>query len=84
MSEPTFGKWLSIETAPRDGRWIMAGAATDYDVIGGHSWWVGTARFDFPDDDTPELMVASGYYKGPIDATHWMPLPPAPEGDHGA
>lgn len=71
--------WRPIEEAPKDGRWFMVGAPSDYDVIGNNPWWVGTARFEFPFDNTPELMIASGYDKGPVFATHFRPLPSPPE-----
>ncbi len=73
-------QWRPIEEAPRDTRWFLAGCPTEYDVYGGSKFWAGTARFEYPTDDHPELMRANGYDAGPTHATHFMPLPPPPKG----
>ena len=71
-------EWKPIETAPKDGRWFLAGMATEYDVVGGATFWAGTARFEYDYDTAPEIMFADGYYGPTIYPTHWMPLPTSP------
>ena len=72
-------EWKTIDSAPRDGRWFLAGCPTSYDVVGGNGFWCGTARYELPDDEDPEIMFSSGYYGPVVSATHWLPLPSPPE-----
>lgn len=69
-------KWLSIETAPKDGTSVIV--SSDSGVVGEAQfhehedgwWWAG---FD-PTD----------YVDGRLDAaTHWMPLPSPPADSEG-
>ena len=66
--------WQPIETAPRDGSWIItAGGGADFgmpmkwcDRVG--AWECDALMLEDWDDQ------AEGYSR----PTHWMPLPPAP------
>ena len=64
-------RWQPIETAPRDGRWVMTINVTRYGGISDMvqklpsiAWWNGAAWNDGEDDLMPP--------------THWMPLPDPP------
>ena len=91
MSTPqttAFGVWQSIETAPRDGTWILL-----YDPMTSALIYSGCydARFDSkwdPEKDEMEYVgqwtnyhvESFGYEEHQILApTHWMPLPPPPQ-----
>lgn len=66
MSKPK-SQWQPIETAPRDGtRVIVAGGTL-------HSWPT-TAEYD----EGWRILMASDYVEHP---SHWMPIPPLPEGE---
>ena len=74
MSEPKFGEWQPIETAPKDGSLIMIGR------LG----WAMPARWRFYE------TLGSGYWvfsnnqhikKTDSQPTHWMPLPEPPNAD---
>ncbi len=71
-------EWKPIESAPRDGRWFLGAVKSRYDVLGESEWWMGTVRFDLPDDTGPELMRPDGYEVTEVYLTHWMPLPEPP------
>ena len=76
--------WHPIETAPKDGTYVLiTGGAPGYG-------WDGR-RHDFP---TPPCVVAaflepqwqfayydSGFYGIWINPTHWMPVPPPPSAE---
>ncbi len=75
MSAPTFGEWLPIETAPKDGTSILL-----------HGSWSGEIGCDVPIASTVgfwsyDEWVASitDYYSVSANPTHWMPLPPPPK-----
>lgn len=65
-------EWSPIETAPKEGSWIILGKPNHNEVLLGfwhrlhNSWW-GQGG-------------SEGQWKKWQDATHWMPLPPPPEG----
>lgn len=66
------GEWRPIETAPRDGRWVL----------------IGGPKMPIPLVATPKLDSVDGWFApidavyGPncqgVEATHWMPLPDPP------
>lgn len=61
-------KWQPIETAPRDAVEVLGYQATEGDWKGRMevcSRWVGNCWMG----------------SGGLIATHWMPLPPPPQGD---
>lgn len=55
--------WQPIETAPKDGREVLAG-------FQGQFKWVSFIAFATPDGVYRDCFA---------DPTHWMPLPPAPQ-----
>lgn len=63
-------EWQDIETAPKDGRWILAvvsGFIPDVVHWDGHyGWWTG--QDDFIEGECDEMWRP----------THWQPLPPPP------
>lgn len=65
-------QWQPIETAPRDGEWIMA-------------YWptMGIGMFPFVVFWDEGWEPASHYARdyGEVYPTHWMPLPPPPTPD---
>lgn len=66
-------KWQPIETAPKDGTWILV---TGWD--GGYpnqKRYYCTCRYDKDYDSFCE----SSDYHWLKDFTHWMPLPDSPE-----
>lgn len=65
-------EWQPIETAPKDGSWVIA-LLKDGDICRAAAFefyrkivW-GTGR-----------VVGMNCYPETVDATHWMPLPPPP------
>ena len=84
-AEPLFGIWQPIETAPKDGTWVLAistpegrplslchdsSAETFYD-------WMSDSFFsggwtDYTNDGPPY------HHTTRHEPTHWMPLPPNP------
>lgn len=67
-------QWLPIESAPRDGSWVVLGRAGHDAVLLAfwhrlHSAWWGQGGGD-------------GSWKKWQQATHWMPLPAPPEASH--
>ncbi len=71
-------QWQPIETAPKDGTSILV---VDHGgTVREAGWW---DRW-YGDTSNPGWMIANcdeeyGIY---VAATHWMPLPPPPGGDH--
>ena len=83
-------EWKPIETAPKDGTWIMAWRGSA--MVGCMEPLVFVSWLDgiwcWPDDvediyDDPfgvwERMDATGDFFHSNEFTHWMPLPAAPE-----
>lgn len=61
-------EWQPIETAPKDGQWVLGWAP---------GWLVvSMAWFHVPGKVAPHWTT--GRNERPIKATHWMPLPPPP------
>lgn len=75
------GQWLPIESAPKDGTYVLLGAA----ACGGA--WVGKYEEVYQSGYRPEnpwqsMMLNTWHLpvKYPyLIPTHWMPLPPAPD-----
>lgn len=67
MSE-AWPKWRPIETAPKDGTLVII-----YDPRSHRAYACG---FEFG-------IWQTGVWdsRGPVSPTHWLPLPPPPEGD---
>lgn len=71
------GGWLDIETAPKDGSYIMC-CSLDSDVLPYIAWW-GTDPNTRKFNDKEWLSgdgddFSTGYYYTPVYPTHWMPL----------
>lgn len=80
-------QWWPVETAPQDGRELLLGYRNSH----GH-WrtlrgrWVNQDQIDNEWEGGDEYTA--GWYEDPVEGercyptepTHWMPLPPAPEG----
>jgi hypothetical protein len=65
--------WMPIESAPKDGTWLLmyraigvAQSRWQWNVFGTEQEWGGDG-WSYPEWDQP---------------THWMPLPPPPLGEH--
>lgn len=66
-------KWQPIETAPKDGTWILV---TGWDGgLPNPKRYYCTCRFD---KDWGSFLESSDYVACD-DFTHWMPLPDSPE-----
>lgn len=73
-------EWKKIETAPKDGRWVL--------IYGGksiHDPRDGSRTFECICDTVIQAFLnPSGKWEGMVDGwtytpTHWHPLPPPPE-----
>ena len=68
-------EWQPIETAPKDGTYILVYGPEEWDMVLWHPYWgdcgawcrVQTADYD---NDNREVR----------NPTHWQPLPPPPGG----
>lgn len=72
-------EWQPIETAPKDGRWVL--------IYGGksiHDPQDGSRTFECICDTVIQAFLnSSGKWEGMVDGwtytpTHWRPLPPPP------
>ena len=89
-SSEGLGAWLPIETAPRDGTWmLLAGGQCDFDeesdnkarpVVG---QWSNELNCDETDWHWQFAWYDGGYYGVYEHPTHWMPLPTPPEAPNG-
>lgn len=72
MSDQETTGWQPIETAPKDGTWVMLGRAGRMPEVG--SWENGSPWLDgwFCGGER------SDSYGPDFDPTHWMPLPEPP------
>lgn len=73
LAEKDSGGWMPIETAPRDGTWILAVNAEtnpERQHVVHYSERHGTL-YPWITDSAPMSFVAG--------ITHWQPLPPLPE-----
>ena len=68
------GEWQPIETAPKDGTWILAGEFGNPDFVGDYyaASWSG-------DEDGCWCANCGQYVTQEPEPTHWMPLPAPPE-----
>ncbi len=68
-------EWQPIETAPRDGTYVILGGGT-----AGFGWSI-EGRFIESDDNWWAINNdPSDYWGAPLTPTHWMHLPPPPGG----
>lgn len=63
-------QWQPIETAPKDGREILA---SEYGYVEIAFWSGGVSKWIGPCDSFGDPVVMA--------PTHWMPLPAPPEGE---
>lgn len=63
------GTWLPIESAPRDGTWVLLGAVGVPDVWSGKWHYVGPRA-----GSRWESLIG----RVPFEPTHWQPLPEPP------
>lgn len=68
-----FRDWRPIETAPKDGRVILAWSVGANDSEAQLMWWDGE-----PDDGLEAYWCVNYEGKTSLDPTHWMPLPEPP------
>jgi hypothetical protein len=66
--------WQPIETAPKDGTWVLAHRA-DWTLPENVQWHQGVNRGYWQTMDNGWVSASQQKTCGP---THWMPLPPAP------
>lgn len=86
-SNDGLGAWQPIETAPRDGTWVMlAGGACDEDEGGSDGRPVVAQWTNYLNGRTAPnygrwqfAWYDGGYYGAYNEPTHWMPLPAPPE-----
>lgn len=69
-----------MENAPKDGTWILLRPLKEWH---GNPMFVGHlhVEYDGPDDPVERILWkdTAGFYG--IQCTHWMPLPPPPQGE---
>jgi hypothetical protein len=75
-------EWRPIETAPKDGTTILAAFAGGAVLM--TRWYVHYLNgapnpHREPEWEQREMYGGMGGYMGPLQPTHWMPLPPPPE-----
>lgn len=70
--------WQPIETAPKDGTWVLL-YDPSCDISRGGRIGVGSYEDDFGDGSW--IFDDTGSIPWEPFPTHWMPLPPKPEQD---
>jgi hypothetical protein len=64
-SRPPYGRWLPVDTAPKDGAQILCFTKYgDYEITHWHA-------------DAQCWVSKRGFF---VEATHWCPLPKPPDG----
>ena len=74
------GAWMPIATAPRDGTAILVFAGRVLMT----RWYVHYMNgkpdpYRAPEWEQQDMFGGMGSYQGPLEPTHWMPLPAAPQ-----
>jgi hypothetical protein len=79
------GAWQPIETAPRDGTWLLlAGGECDYDESSDNKGRIVSAQWTTKRNSSTAkghwqfAWYDGGYYGEYENPTHWMPLPAPP------
>lgn len=81
MSAPDKTGWMPIESAPRDGSYMLLYLpdSARADIVIGH-WSEGELPNGEPDPDADWYeMVGDGGWPIDVPITHWQPLPQPPE-----
>ena len=73
MTKPDESGWLPIETAPKDGRWVLLG---DFKESDEGNFCIGVARFC--DGAWEDEFQPDWYWRGAYTPSHWQPLPKLP------
>jgi hypothetical protein len=71
-------EWQPIETAPKDGTYLLLNTRYSEIVIGWFGKDLNIENYNgwlYGDGDG----YSTGYYYNPINPTHWMPLPKPPQ-----
>lgn len=68
-------EWQPIETAPKDGTWILIASLANMDIGHWDDHWIDGAWLRF---QTAEYDNDGAEIRGP---THWQPLPAPPGGE---
>jgi hypothetical protein len=80
--------WQPIETAPKDQTWILVWLPLKYCEEGGTvlktQWYVHWENgkpnpYRQPEWWQHDMCGGFGGYNGPLQPTHWMPLPEPPK-----
>lgn len=72
--------WQSIETAPKDGSWVMlSGGRIDYGWDGESAPRVVVGQWANRAECWQFAWYDGGYYGEYENPTNWMPLPETPE-----
>lgn len=66
--------WQPIETAPKDGTWLLLGQFSDSDT---DDYCHGVAHWH--DGGWTDGYQPDWYWRGAFEPTHWQPLPEPPE-----
>lgn len=75
-------KWKTIESAPKDGTWILAVVKGFVPAVARWQDWQEGGSFEFVEAETfAEESHWQAFVDGtdPWQPTHWMPLPEKPE-----
>jgi hypothetical protein len=78
----TMADWQPIETAPKDGTFVLVGAWCDVGFDKEDLEFVQTVAFCNPHVENDWLCANDEHDVQPLP-THWMPLPTPPETDNG-
>lgn len=82
ISDLIVKKWMSIETAPKDGRDIIISDKTGHvrtthwckcDIYKDYHYHIVEAWFDYDDDGIIRALIEEE------EPTHWMPMPKPPK-----
>jgi hypothetical protein len=79
-------EWQPIETAPKDGTWVLLAGGDCYNDGGDPTERIVTAQCTnelngrtMDDTRWQFAWYDGGYYGEYLDPTHWMPLPEPPK-----
>jgi hypothetical protein len=74
-------KWQPIETAPKNGQYILLADYSGYAFLGEDGMWIASGYW-LPEHD-PARMGAEGHWTDGVEflytPSHWQPLPEPPQ-----